>query len=166
MKKNEIYVVINSEVERQKALQILSSANEKVYNNSVLKRKFFKTIFLVLNSVSKEWCSWGVRPRKTKITLEELEAILSPNYAVKDVHLTIDELKAQAEMLGFELVKKERKPKVGDFGVFWDDSKNEVHVYDFIHHIENNIFIDKFGDVWLNFRHLTEEEKQEIQNNW
>ena len=88
------------------------------------------------------------------------------NYAVKDIHLTIDELKAQAEMLGFELVKKERKPKVGEFGVFWDDNKNKVHVYDFIHNIENDIFIDKFGDVWLNFRHLTEEEKQEIQMNW
>ena len=87
-------------------------------------------------------------------------------YAIKDIHLTIDELKAQAEMLGFELVKKERKPKVGEFGVFWDDSKNKVHVYDFIHNIENNVFIDKSGDVWLNFHHLTEEEKQEIQMNW
>jgi hypothetical protein len=117
MKKNEIYVVIDSEKKRQKALQILSDANEKVFDNSVLKSKFFTTVFLRLDSVSKEWCSLGVLYKddievtKTKITLEELESILNPNYAVKDVHLTIDELKAQAEMLGFELVKKERNSK-------------------------------------------------------
>ena len=104
MKKNEIYVVINSEKKRQKALQILSS--EKVSNHSILKSKFFTTFFLVQAPVSKEWCSLGVLYKydivqdKTKITLEELESILST--------MTIDELKAQAEMLGFELVKKER----------------------------------------------------------
>jgi hypothetical protein len=87
-------------------------------------------------------------------------------YVVKDIHLTINELKTQAEILGFELVKKERKPKVGDFGMFWDNRNLLSHTYDFIHHIENNVFIDKSGDVWLNFHHLTEKEKQEIQNNW
>jgi hypothetical protein len=114
MKKNEIYVVIDSEEKRQKALQILSDANEKISNHSVLKIKFFSTFFLTLAPQSKEWCSLGVLYKydieqdKTKITLEELESILNPNYAVKEIHLTIDELKAQAEMLGFELVKKER----------------------------------------------------------
>ena len=106
MKKNEIYVVINSEEERQKALQILIDANEKVFDNSVLKTKFFTTFFLVQAPVSKEWCSLGVLYKddievtKTEITLEELESILST--------MTIDELKTQAEKLGFELVKKER----------------------------------------------------------
>jgi hypothetical protein len=166
MIKEEIYVVIDSEMKRQKALYILSNANEKVFDNSFLKSNFFTTFFLALDSVSEKWRSLGVRPRKTKITLEELEAILNPNYAVKDVHLTIDELKAQAEMLGFELVKKERKPKVGEFGVFWDDSKYKIHVYDFIHNIENDVFTAKYSAVWKNFRHLTEEEKQEIQMNW
>jgi hypothetical protein len=172
MKKNEIYVVIDSEEKRQKAMQILSNANEKVFDNSVLKIKFFSTFFLTLDSVSKKWCSLGflytnnIEQDKTKITLEELEVILSPNYAIKDIHLTIDELKAQAEMLGFELVKKERKPKVGEFGVFWDDSKYKIHVYDFIHNIENDVFTAKYSAVWKNFRHLTEEEKQEIQMNW
>jgi hypothetical protein len=114
MKKEEIYVVIDSEKKRQKALQILSSANEKVFDNSILKSKFFTTFFLVQSTQFKKWGSLGVLYKddievtKTEITLEELEAILSPKYVVKDVHLTIDELKTQAEKLGFELVKKER----------------------------------------------------------
>jgi hypothetical protein len=166
MKKEEIYVVIDSEIKRQKALHILSNANEKVYDNSILKSKFFSTFFLVLYSEYKEWSGWSFRPTRNKITLEELEAILNPNYGVKDIHLTIDDLKTQAEMLGFELVKKEKKPKVGEFGVFWDDSKYKIHVYDFIHNIENDVFTAKYSAVWKNFRHLTEEEKQEIQTNW
>jgi hypothetical protein len=166
MKKEEIYVVIDSEEKRLRAIEILRNANEKVFDNCLLKRKFIVTIFLQLDSACKEWCAWCVKPTENEITLEELEAILSSKYVVKDVHLTIDELKAQAEMLGFELVKKERKPKVGEFGVFWDDSKYKIHVYDFIHNIENDVFTAKYSAVWKNFRHLTEEEKQEIQMNW
>jgi hypothetical protein len=109
MKKNEIYVVINSEKKRQKALQILSDANEKVFDNSILKSKFFTTFFLVQSTQFKKWGSLGVLYKddievtKTEITLEKLESILST--------MRIDELKAQAEMLGFELVKKERNSK-------------------------------------------------------
>jgi hypothetical protein len=171
MKKEEIYVVIDSEEKRQKALHILSNANEKVFYHSILKYKFFTTVFLTLDPESKQWQSWGnvhekTKSEKTEITLEELESILSPNYAVKEVHLTIDELKAQAEILGFELVRKERKPKVGEFGVFWDNNKDKIKVYNFIRIIKDNLFVDKSSYAWKNFRHLTEEEKQEIQNNW
>ena len=35
----------------------------------------------------------------------------------KEVYLTIDELRLQAEKLGFELVEKKRQVKIGDFGL-------------------------------------------------
>jgi len=165
MIKEEIYVVIDSEKKRLRAIEILRNSGEVIEKDSAILKPYEWNYSIGFCDKEINWGHHGVL-LKTQITLEELEAILSPNYAVKDVHLTIDELKAQAEMLGFELVKKEIKPKVGDFGLFWDDNKNLVHVYDFIHNIENNVFIDKSGDVWLNFHHLTEEEKQKIQNNW
>jgi hypothetical protein len=154
MKKNEIYVVIDSKEKRLRAIEILRNARERKCL-TIGKRALY------LRFKDGEWIDFNVfsnENKLTQITLEELEAILST--------MTIDELKAQAEMLGFELVKKERKPKVGEFGVFWDDSKYKIHVYDFIHNIENDVFTAKYSAVWKNFRHLTEEEKQEIQTNW
>ena len=78
----------------------------------------------------------------------------------------LDELKAQAESLGYELVKKERKPKVGDFGVFCGDDKDERYLLSVISKIEGKYYFSKFGAEWQNFRFLTDEEKQNIQNNW
>jgi hypothetical protein len=165
MIKEEIYVVIDSEKKRLRAIEILRNSGEVIEKDSAILKPYEWNYSIGFCDKEINWGHHGVL-LKTQITLEELEAILSPNYAVKDVHLTIDELKAQAEMLGFELVKKERKPKVGDFGVFWDDSLYKIHVYDFIHNTENNVFTGKHCAVWKNFRHLTEEEKAEIQNNW
>lgn len=80
----------------------------------------------------------------------------------EEVYLVIDQLKKQAEALGYELVEKKRVPKVGDFGVFGEYST----LFGFISEIENNNFADSHGSIWDNFRHLTEEEKTKIQNNW
>jgi hypothetical protein len=88
---------------------------------------------------------------------------------VKDVILSLDELKQQAEKLGYDLVEKPYEPKVGDFGVFWDFNQN-VSVLGYISKIiEDNgsLYYQRSGILAYNhFRKLTEEEKQKIQESW
>jgi hypothetical protein len=162
MKKEEIYVVINDEEKRNRAIQILTDAGEKIdYRNFKLSE------ILKLHSVDKDWFlttsffSEGLN----LITLDQLEQLLNPQFVVKEIALPIEELQKQAELLGFELVKKERKIKAGDFGKFWDDDENRC-VYGFLTEKTAKIFKDKYGTPWDNFAHLTDEEKQQIQENW
>ena len=161
MKKEDVYVVIDSEEKRLRALQILEDAGEKVYKN-LIHGYYLKYDYKNLDwfSTDKEFVNL-----LTEITLDQLEQLLTPNYTVKEVHITVDELKAQAESLGFELVKKERKPKVGDFGVFWDNGDSTPHTC-FLTDLGSNHFYDDESVRWDNFRFLTDEEKANIQNNW
>lgn len=160
MKKEDVYVVIDSEEKRLRALQILEDAGEKVYKN-LIHGYYLKYDYKNLDwfSTDKEFVNL-----LTEITLDQLEQLLNPNYTVKEVHLTIEELKAQAESLGFELVKKERKPKVGDFGLFWDNGKS-INYKGFLTKISVGFYDDE-SVRWDNFRFLTDEEKANIQNNW
>jgi hypothetical protein len=91
--------------------------------------------------------------------------MLNPNFVVKEIALPIEELKKQAELLGFDLVKKERQIKVGDFGKFWDNGEDGC-VYGFLTEKTAKRFKDKYGTPWDNFAHLTDEEKARIQENW
>ena len=86
---------------------------------------------------------------------------------MKDVILSIDELKQQAEKLGFDLVEKPYEPKVGDFGVFWHSDKQSRY-YGFIIEIisDDYPFVRDSGVPFKNFRKLTEEEKLKIQESW
>ena len=165
MKKEEIYVVINDEEKRNRAIQILTDAGEKIdYRNFKLSE------ILKLHSVDKDWFlttsffSEGLN----LITLDQLEQLLNPQFVVKEIALPIEELQKQAELLGFELVKKERKIKVGDFGKFWDDGI--CILYGFLESISdvepNFIYKRKAGALYINFAHLTDEEKANIQENW
>ena len=98
--------------------------------------------------------------------------ILNPNYAVTEVNLSVEELRLQAERLGFELTEKKREVKVGDFGVFWDDDDEDEDEdmrvsYGFFIEEKLNGFKDEYHIApWDNFRHLTDEEKAKIQKNW
>ena len=77
MKKQEIYVVIDSEEKRQRAIQILSDAGEKIYRES----KLFETYNSILHFIFSEVCNhWevGLYGHKTEITLDQLEQLLLP----------------------------------------------------------------------------------------
>lgn len=174
MKKEQIYVVINSEPKRLRAIQILSDAKEKSLSSSKtcyqvdVKRNYIYLIFFNTEHGNGGWFIGSKNKGKTEISLDQLEELLNPNFVVKEVVLSIDELQKQAESLGFELVKKERQIKVGDFGKFWD-SKDCI-VYGFLESISEVepkfIYKRKSGALYINFAHLTDEEKKQIQENW
>lgn len=167
MKKEEICVLIDGQEKHLKAVEILRmSGYGWVANSDFCNLQGGDVFYLVYSTDLKSWLylSYG-NIGKTLITLDELESLLLPNYVVKDVHLTIDELKNQAEKLGFDLVEKKREIKVGDFGAFYSVNE-EVLLFDFLLEIEDGSFVDSDGNTWQNFRHLTNEEKEQIQNNW
>jgi hypothetical protein len=101
----------------------------------------------------------------TEITLDQLEQMLLPKQEIK---MELDALKLIAESYGFELVEKKREIKVGDFGKFWDIES--CIVYGFLESISDVepkfIYKRKTGALYINFAHLTDEEKANIQQNW
>ena len=169
MKKEQIYVVIDSEEKRLRAIQILSDAGEKIWEGSVFFKPFETIENMGISSYDGFWRAIGYTS-KTEITLDQLEQLLNPNFVVKEVVLSIYELQKQAESLGFELVKKERQIKVGDFGKF--ESESRIYsTFGFLKNIdEKGILFEEhtqgMTSNWSKFRHLTEEEKANIQENW
>jgi hypothetical protein len=168
MKKEEIYVVINSEEKRLRAIQILNDAGEEIFKNSNLLTHCTDEL-LVFDIEDNHWrLSNILYLNRVNITLDQLEQMLNPNFVVKDIALPLEELQKQAELLGFDLVKKERQIKAGDFGKFWDNDINEFTLC-FLKSIDKKAkyhYQSVFGGVWSNFAHLTEEEKARIQENW
>jgi hypothetical protein len=166
MKKEQIYVTIDDEEKRLRAIEILEKAGEEIRDESMLYRgvdNHYKHLCINDKGVWTLFCA----THDTEITLDQLEALLIPNYQVKDVILSLDELKAQAEKLGYDLVEKPYEPKVGDFGVFWDrDEENKS--YGFLEDIKSQTckFVRDNYVPFMNFRKLTEEEKQKIQESW
>jgi hypothetical protein len=174
MKKEEIYVVIDSEEKRLRAIQILTDAGENIWNNTdligngttVLTQTYITPIILVFY---KGWYCIKTVGNKQEISLDQLEQLLSPQFVVKEIALPFEELQKQAELHGWKLVKEERQIKVGDFGKF--SSENKIYTnFGFLKSIERGYFIEQTEDncisSWSNFRHLTDEEKANIQQNW
>jgi hypothetical protein len=161
MKKEEIYVVIDSEEKRLRAIQILTDAKEEIFSMSGMLQKNDKefTIDYILGS----WTRNANKEKKTEITLDQLEQMLNPNFVVKEIALPFEELQKQAELHGWKLVKEERQIKVGDFGKFWDENE-QCCVYGFLESIF--MYKRKTGSIYINFAHLTDEEKANIQQNW
>jgi hypothetical protein len=164
MKKEEVYVVIDSEEKRLRAIQILSDAGEKIWEDSCLF-EIYSEPFILAMSKNKEWCVMIRIDDEINISLDQLEQLLSP----KQEPMKLDALKLIAESYGFELVDKQREVKVGDFGKF--SSENKIYTnFGFLKSIERGYFIEQTEDncisSWSNFCHLTEEEKQAIQQNW
>ena len=163
MKKEEIYVVIDSEEKRLRAIQILTDAGETIFWQSYLLTENPLNKNLEINN--GEWLLSRDEDEdilsKKEITLDQLEQLINPKQEIK-----LDALKLIAESYGFELVEKKREPKVGDFGKFWD-SKEKYRRLGFISEITSFSFKDCFHDTsWSNFAHLTDEEKKQIQENW
>lgn len=166
MKKEEIYVVIDSEEKRLRAIQILSDAGENIdYSNFELSE------ILRVHSVDKDWFLTTTDFCKTlqEITLDQLELLLNNKYIsfwetpVEPIKL--DALKLIAESYGFELVEKKREIKVGDFGKFYNIFPNN-YVCGVLSGACQGEYVDSYSKGWKNFRHLTDEEKANIQENW
>jgi hypothetical protein len=170
MKKEEIYVVIDSEEKRLRAIQILTDAKENIWSNETdgLKVKldsWFK--FLRFSKTDNEWQLYMNSDDTTQITLDQLEQLLSPKQEIK---MKLDALKLIAESYGFKLVEKEREIKVGNFGKFWSD--NNCYFVGFLQDVykisETNkcVFQMKDYGTFCYFAYLTDEEKANIQENW
>jgi hypothetical protein len=170
MKKEEIYVVIDSEPKRLRAIHKLRYYKEPIFSLSDIfsENPYNKC----LEFYDDEWIVLGYDDKdikkKTEISLDQLDQMLNPQFVVKDVILPIEELQKQAELLGWKLVKEERQIKVGDFGKFWDSDESSCF-FGFVSDLEPEHKSLKYclNDDWFaNFAHLTEEEKQQIQENW
>lgn len=85
----------------------------------------------------------------------------------EEIKMPLDALKLIVESYGFVLVEKKQEIKIGDFGKFWDDNEKEC-CFSFLHTIDNDLGSFECGAClyWSNFRHLTDEEKENIQQNW
>ena len=131
-----------------------------------IKRKYIFLVFFNNNLDSGGWFIASKNGGKQEISLDQLEQMLTPQFVVKEIALALEELQKQAELHGYKLVKEERQIKVGDFGKFLDDGEDGC-VYGFVAEKTVFGFRDKFHDTsWNNFAHLTDEEKQQIQENW
>jgi hypothetical protein len=160
MKKEEIYVVIDSEEKRLRAIQILSDAGENITNESVLLNEFYNVPMSLCFDLG--WYCIKMKAHRQEISLDQLDQMLNP---IKEVGMSLDALKLIAESYGFELVEKEREIKVGDFGKFWDNDKKEFAL-GILDKIDTNGIYWTNDVYWIHFSHLTDEEKANIQQNW
>ena len=101
MKKEEIYVVIDNEEKRLRAIQILTDAGEKIWDNDLCWEKQCENDNLAFDVDSKEWFVFSCGG--TEITLYQLEQLFNLKQEIK-----LDALKLIAESYGFELVEKKR----------------------------------------------------------
>ena len=169
MKKEEIYVVIDSEEKRLRAIQILSDAKENISTFDLSIEFSEKHKYLRLDSNNQWFIFSYMFSTDTEINLDQLEQMLSPKQEIK---MELDALKLIAESYGFELVEKEREIKVGDFGKFSSEN-GSVCSYGFLYKMRGIksgiIYVENNKDItnhWSKFHHLTDEEKQQIQENW
>ncbi len=160
MKKEEIYVVIDSEEKRKRAVFILENAEENIGDtNFDEKYKYLRF------DTSNEWNTFSfVWTSETEINLDQLEQLLNPKQEIK---MELDALKLIAESYGFYLVEKPREIKVGDFGKFWD-SPCTCPVYGYLQFISKGVYCysPASGSSYRNFAHLINEEKEELTKNW
>jgi hypothetical protein len=159
MKKEGIYVVIDSAEKRKRANSILENAGENIgCINFDEKYKYLRF------DTSNEWNTFSfVWTSEAEINLDQLQQLLNPKEEVK---MELDALKIIAESYGFYLVEKPREIKVGDFGKFWD-SPCTCPVYGYLHSISKGIYCysPSSGSSYRNFAHLTNEEKEELIKN-
>jgi hypothetical protein len=161
MKKTEIYVVINSEENRLRAIEILSNAQGEIWEGSNLFIENAMGCLICRND--NLWYLLGTRSYKTEITLDQLDILLNPK------QIALSTLQLIAKCYGFDLVEKKREIKVGDFGKF-ETKTTPYSAFGFLKEIdEYGCFTEDLKgvcNIWANFRHLTDEEKEQITKNW
>ena len=79
MRKEEIYVEITNEQERLRAIEILQNAGEYVWEYSLLNYLFKHPFNVCFKESDNEWLILRRIDDETKITLDELETLLTPN---------------------------------------------------------------------------------------
>jgi hypothetical protein len=111
MKKEEVYVVIDSEPKRLRAIHKLRYYKEPIFSLSDIfsENPYNKC----LEFYDDEWIVLGYDDKdikkKTEISLDQLDQMLNPQFVVKDVILPFEELQKQAELHGWKLVKEEQE---------------------------------------------------------
>ena len=158
MNKENIYVLIDEDQKRLRAIKILTDAHQYIGDiNFDEKYKYLRF------DLSNEWNTYSSRYSfEVEISLDKLEEILAPKQEIKLIAL-----KLIAESYGFELVEKKREIKVGDFGIFWD-STCTCPVYGYLQFISKGVYCysPTSGSSYRNFRHLTDAEKAQLTENW
>jgi hypothetical protein len=135
MKKEQIYVEITSEQERLKAIDILEKAGEKIYHKSSIFDSFCWSLNFKFVENDNEWIGNSYTDKtKTKITLSELEQLLTPT-----IDSLIDNFKEECYDKGYnvsvvvesEVFKNDELAKITDkkgltfYGLYKDFEKFE-----------------------------------------
>lgn len=170
MKKEQIYVVIDSEEKRLRALQILKDADEDIYKHSFLLRAVDAKYNILDYLLGRnEWAMNRLSlTGKTKITLDQLEEILNHKESIDQL---TENFKSKAKELGFkvEIVFERIDPRIGMFGKFWDDGDDDyiLHfgILEEIRNEDDCKFLRKHGDFYANFQPLTQSEIAELTKN-
>jgi hypothetical protein len=121
MKKEEIYVEITNEIERLRAIEILQNAGEEIWEDSKLLMPFETKINAVFDEnteVGSNWILFDKVVHKTKITLDELEALLNPK-------------KSNVSMGLLECLKQVQQHLINDYpqGTEIKISKDKIEIY-------------------------------------
>ena len=93
MKKEDVFVRIDSEEKRVKVIKILTDAGERIWNNSNI---FSCGVDYYLTFDGTEWYMSGFNSATHELSTNELQQLL------------INEFREKAEKQGFELVEKKR----------------------------------------------------------
>lgn len=117
MKKHEIYVEITNEQERLRAIEILQNAGEEILSRSNLFEVVSKG---KLNCHCEKWNmpTFDYPMSKSKITLDELEALLNPK-------------KSNVEIGLLECLKQVQQHLINDYpkGTEIKISKDKIEIY-------------------------------------
>lgn len=123
MKKEEIYVLIDSEEKRLRAIQILNDAGEKILdkNTSMDFSEKFKNLRLDINGY---WFVFGYTDSCTQITLDQLEEMMMPKHIEGDVFLCLKDFVMNDGSVEYT---KDKKYIYNKYGYLTNDSGNSNH---------------------------------------
>jgi hypothetical protein len=77
MKKENIYVAITNEQERLRAIEILQNVGEEILKESILNDSFECYFNIAFKESDNQWMKLNKIDNETKITIDELEALLT-----------------------------------------------------------------------------------------
>jgi len=121
MKKEEVYVVIDSEEKRLRAIKILSDAGEDMGVNKEVSMRTSKNLKYLVFYCDETWLVHINNHDRQEISLDQLEQLLSP----KQEPMKLDALKLIAESYGFELVEKKFYKNIKRFIIWKSHKKNK-----------------------------------------
>lgn len=124
LKKEEVYIYLRgmSKEELTELYWLLRDCGEKMYRGDLNSFLGYPDTSELLNFYCNVWCGYtdSYIPNKTKVTLTELKNILQYTNTLQQ---QLEKAKSEVERIE-KLIEEESKPKVGDWGKFWDDGNN------------------------------------------